>query len=54
MLTTPLQASLTRLEDDLQQDALEIFLLVKSSSSSSSSSSFKSDRTFVHVALALN
>lgn len=29
MLNAPLQAPLTRLEDDLKQDALDIFLLVK-------------------------
>lgn len=55
MLTAPLQAPLTRLVDDLKQDALDIFLLVKisSSSSSSRSSSFLSLRftqlTFIRV-----
>lgn len=30
MLTAPLENSLTRLEDDLKHDALDVFILVKS------------------------
>lgn len=29
MLTAPLENSLTRLEDDLKHDALDVFILVK-------------------------